>query len=157
MTGKKYLNQLLLCRNVINNDVRRLDELKELALATGSKELKKDVVQKSLKNAGLEDTVGEYVDFELKIIEEVKHYQKLKEKILQEIYHMDSDVKYIELLILRYSQGQRFEEIATNMGYSFGRVTHMHIEALEKFENSYKEMLEEWDERRLCEFCETGK
>ena len=153
MTGKKYLNQLLLCRNVINNDVRRLDELKELALATGSKELKKDVVQKSLKNAGLEETVGEYVDFEIKIIEEVKHYQRLKEKILQEIYHMDSDVKYIELLILRYSQGLRFEEIAINMGYSYERIRHLHGEALEKFGETYKEMLEEWDENRLCEFC----
>lgn len=157
MTGKKYLNQLLLCRNVINNDVRRLDELKELALATGSKELKKDVVQKSIKNAGLEDTVGEYVDFECKIIEEVKKYQRLKEKILQEIYHMDSDVKYIELLILRYSQGLRFEEIAINMGYSYERIRHLHGEALEKFEETNKEMLEEWDERRLCEFGKTGK
>ena len=153
MTGKKYLNQLLLCRNVINNDVRRLDELRELALATGSKELKQDVVQKSLKNAGLEETVGEYVDFEIKIIEEVKHYQRLKEKILQEIYHMDSEVKYIELLILRYSQGLRFEKIAINMGYSYERIRHMHGEALEKFEETNKEMLEEWDENRLCEFC----
>lgn len=157
MTGKKYLNQLLLCRNVINNDVRRLDELKELALTTGSKELKQDVVQKSLKNAGLEDTVGKYVDFELKIIEEVKNYQKLKEKIIQEIYHMDADIKYIELLILRYSQEQRFEEISTNMGYSYERIRHMHGEALKYFENTYKEMLEEWDEKRLREFCETGK
>ena len=154
MTGKKYLNQLLLCRNVINNDVRRLDELRELALATGSKELKQDVVQKSIKNAGLEETVGEYVDFEIKIIEEVKHYQRLKEKILQEIYHMDSDVKYIELLILRYSQGLRFEEIAINMGYSYERIRHMHREALGKFEETNKEMLEEWDENRLRQFCE---
>lgn len=153
MTGKKYLNQLLLCRNIINNDVRRLDELKEMALATGLKELKQDVVQKSTKNAGLEESVGDYVDFERKIIDEVKKYQRFKEKILKEIYHMDSDVKYIELLILRYSQGQRFEEIAINMGYSYERIRHMHGEALAKFEETHKEMLKDWDEKKLCEFC----
>lgn len=142
MTAKKYLNQLMLCRNIINNDARRLDELREMAIATGSKELKADMVQTSVKNEGLEATVGEYVDFERKIIEEIKEYQRLKEKILQEIYHLNSDVKYIELLIYRYSVGQRFEEIAINMGYSFDRVRHMHTEALDAFEKQYKEMLE---------------
>ena len=141
MTAKEYLNQLMLCRNIINNDARRLDELKEMAIATGSKELKADMVQTSVKNEGLEATVGEYVDFERKIIEEIKEYQRLKEKILQEIYHLDSNVKYIELLIYRYSAGQRFEEIAINMGYTYDHIRHLHKKALEAFGKQYREKL----------------
>ena len=74
MQGKEYLEQIRLCKNNINNNLRRLDELREMALATGSKELKADVVQSSISDAGLEDSVGRYVDYEASIREEINKY-----------------------------------------------------------------------------------
>lgn len=41
--------------------------------------------------------------------------------------------EHIELLTRRYIQYQRFEEIAVAMNYSYSRVKHLHIEALEQF------------------------
>ena len=137
MQGKEYLEQIRLCKNNINNNLRRLDERREMALATGSKELKADVVQSSISNAGLEDSVGRYVDYESSIREEINKYMDLKNKINKQIEELNAPPQYVELLMLRYCQFKRFEQIAVEMDYSYERVRHMHKEALIKFENQY--------------------
>jgi hypothetical protein len=145
MTAKEYLNQIRSCKVKLENDQRRLNELKEMALATGSKELKADVVQTSIANAGLEDSVGDYVDFEMKIREDIRKYLELEMKIVRQINSLhcgEQTNAYIELLLRRYDHGERFETIAIAMNYSYEYVRHLHNEALNSFEEQYRKELE---------------
>lgn len=140
MNAKEYLNQIRLYKNRLEHDMARLDELRALATATGSKELKADVVQSSIKNAGLEDTVGDLVDYERKIRADIDQYLRMKEKIISQINNLsagENTNKYIELLLRRYNLGEFFEEIARAMKYTPSHVRHLHREALEAFENQY--------------------
>lgn len=139
MQAKEYLDQIRICKNNIKHNLHRLDELKEMALATGSKELKADVIQVSLTNAGLEDTVGKYVDFEQSIREDIHRYLELKEKIVGEIENLNASPQYIQVLLERYNTCKRFEDIAVTMGYSYETIRHIHTKALIKFEKQYLE------------------
>lgn len=145
MTAKEYLKQIRLFKYTIDNDLQRLEELKLLATATGSKELKQDVVQTSLRNAGLEDVVGDYVDFELMIRDEINEYLKLKSRIVGQINNLDAGERtanFVHLLLARYSSDMRFEQIALEMDYSYEHIRHMHKEALEAFEQQYRKEID---------------
>lgn len=156
MNAKEYLRQIGDCKYQIECDMQRLDELREFATATGSKELKADIVQTSIKNAGLEEIVGKIVDCEVAIRDEIGAYLKLQEFIISQIRGLEADNQYIELLLRRYVHGERFEVIAVGMGYSYERIRHMHGEALEVFGNQYKESICVTDRRRSMQmiFCE---
>lgn len=149
MTAKEYLSQIWKCQLIIKNNQTRLNELKELAMCTGSKELKPDVVQSSIKNAGLEDSVGRYVDFEQKIQNEIGEYLELKNKIVGEIQNLKASPQHIQLLLERYCSCKRFEVISVDMGYSYERIRHMHKEALEYFDEQYKGKCYGSEEKRL--------
>ncbi len=56
----------------------------------------------------------------------------LRESMIAEIEQVQSP-QYVALLLHRYVDGMRFEEIACEMGYSYARVTHLHGEALQAF------------------------
>lgn len=151
MTVKEYLKQIKICRHLIENDINRLEELKLLATATGAKELKHDIVQTSIRNAGLEDKVGNYVDFENQIANEIDGYLKLKNHIVNQINNLsagENTANYIQLLLCRYSSDMRFEEIAVVMNYSYEHIRHLHSEALGAFENQYRKEIELWTGRK---------
>lgn len=154
MTTKDYLKQIRLYKHKVDNDILRLEELKLLATATGSKELKQDVVQTSIRNSGLENVVGDYVDFENRIKAEIDEYLRLKEIIVNQINNLsagDQTVNYIKLLLCRYSCDMRFEEIALEMNFSYEYIRHMHKEALEVFGQQYRKEIE------LCGIGVQGK
>ena len=141
MTAKEYLNQISDTRQVIKAERDRLRDMKELALSVGTKELKADRVQTSIKNEGLEGSVGNYVDYERKIIERIEGYLKLQDRIVDEIYAMNCDKKFKEILNLRYVHLMRLGDIANQMGYTYDHVRHLHRQALEVFGKQYREKL----------------
>lgn len=49
------------------------------------------------------------------------------------------DEPYSTILMLRYVQEKKFEQIAFEMNYSYDWITHLHGEALDKFKNLYGE------------------
>ena len=142
MKAKEYLNQIRDCKNQINLDLRRIDELREYATSMGTKELKQDIVQTSIKNAGLEDMVGKIVDCERAVRDEIRAYLNLQEFIIAQIRGLEGgemSVTYIELLTRRYVQFERFEVISVEMGYSYEWIRHLHGDALAIFEKQYLE------------------
>ena len=142
MKAKEYLNQIRDCKNQINLDLRRIDELREYATSMGTKELKQDIVQTSIKNAGLEDMVGKIVDCERAVRDEIRAYLNLQEFIIAQIRGLDGgemSVTYVELLMRRYVQFERFEVISVEMGYSYEWIRHLHGDALAIFEKQYLE------------------
>jgi DNA-directed RNA polymerase specialized sigma subunit len=141
MTAKEYLNQIRDTRQVIEAERDRLRDMKELALSVGTKELKADRVQTSIKNEGLEGSVGNYVDYERKIIERIEGYLKLQDRIVDEIYAMNCDKKFKEIHNLRYVHLMRLGDIANQMGYTDTHIRHLHSQALEVFAKQYREKL----------------
>ena len=141
MTAKEYLNQIGDTRQVIEAERDRLRDMKELALSVGTKELKADRVQTSIKNEGLEGSVGNYVDYERKIIERIEGYLKLQDRIVDEIYALNCDKKFKEILNLRYVHLMRLGDIANQMGYTYTHIRHLHSQALEVFGKQYREKL----------------
>ncbi len=141
MTPKEYLNQVRDAKYQIESDLKRLDELRDLATATGSRELKQDIVQTSIKNAGLEEPVGKIVDCEAKIREEIKAYLDLKNFIVDQIRNLEAGEltsKYVQLLMRRYIDGESYELISVAMGYSYEWIRHLHSDALVAFGNQYE-------------------
>ena len=141
MTAKEYLNQIRDTRQVIDAEGERLRNMKELALSVGTKELKADRVQTSIKNEGLEGSVGNYVDYERKVIERIEDYLKLQDRIVDEIYAMNCDKKFKQILNLRYVHFMRLGDIANQMGYTYDHIRHLHSQALEVFAKQYREKL----------------
>lgn len=134
MTAKEYLGQLRTLRAGIRAAEKRLAELKEMATAMGTRELKQDVVQSSIKNKGMADAVVNYLDYERAIEVQRKEYLDLKDEIVKKILKLDG--RYAQLLLLRYGEDMRFEQIAEEMGYTYDWTRHMHGEALQAFENA---------------------
>ena len=141
MTAKEYLNQIRDTRQAITAELDRLRNMKELALAVGTKELKADRVQTSIKNEGLEGSVGNYVDYERKILERIEDYRKFEDRIVDEIYAMNCDYKLKHVIYLRYVHLRRLEDIANQMGYTYDHIRHLHSQALEVFAKQYREKL----------------
>jgi DNA-directed RNA polymerase specialized sigma24 family protein len=72
------------------------------------------------------------IDLERDISRKVEKAVALRESMIAEIEQVQSP-QYVALLLHRYVDGMRFEEIACEMGYSYARVTHLHGEALQAF------------------------
>ena len=70
-------------------------------------------------------------DIENEINERIKQLSELYMRILNAIETVD-DINLQNLLHRRYIQGQKWEEIAVNMHYSYMHVCRLHGQALEK-------------------------
>jgi DNA-directed RNA polymerase specialized sigma subunit len=141
MTAKEYLNQVRDVRQAITAEIERLQQMKEMAMSIGTKELKADRVQTSIKNEGLEGTVGNYVDYENKILDRVAEYREFEDKIVDEIHGMNCAYKLKYIIQMKYIDMRRLEDIANEMGYTYDHVRHLHGQALEVFAKQYREKL----------------
>ena len=141
MTAKEYLNQIEEVRTLVKSECERLANMKEMAMSLGTKELKQDMVQTSVKNAGLEESVGSYVDYEQKMQKQIERYIELEDRIVSEIYSLNCSVKIKQILCFKYIHCLTIRDIANQMGYSQDWVKHLHGQGLGVFESQYKEKL----------------
>ena len=128
---KAYLSRLRALEAVIAARKRLLDKLrKERTYLTGI-QYDKDRVQSS-SNGDVMKASDRLIDLERDIAKKVERAVRLREQIITEIWRVENP-QYITLLLRRYVDGMRFEEIACDMGYSYTRITHIHGEALQAF------------------------
>lgn len=132
MNPKRYLMQLRLLDAKILNLQKELDDLRLVAQSTGGLNYD-EKVQTSHQSDAVEKRVIKCVDLENKINCEIDRFIDLKHKIIQEINSMD-DVTHMKILYMRYVEYKRLEEISVELNYSYGRMKHMHGEALNKFQ-----------------------
>ena len=93
-------------------------------------------VQTSPDGSGFSKAVEESVSLQLEIEKRIQRLTKKRHDIITQIEGL-KNTNHIELLKLRYIDGERFEAIACSMGYSFDRIRHMHGEALQAFGRQY--------------------
>ena len=128
---KAYLSRLRALETVIASRKRLLDRLRRERTYISGVRYDKERVQTS-GDADQNRDSDRLIDLERDIARKVEKAVVLRESMIAEIEQVQSP-QYVALLLHRYVDGMRFEEIACEMGYSYARVTHLHGEALQAF------------------------
>ena len=136
MTAKEYLSQIRKAEIIIRIRAQELQRLKEDTAYISAIRYDKARVQTSQDGSGFSKAVEESVSLQLEIEKRIQRLTKKRHDIITQIEGL-KNTNHIELLKLRYIDGERFEAIACSMGYSFDRIRHMHGEALQAFGRQY--------------------
>jgi DNA-directed RNA polymerase specialized sigma subunit len=129
MTAKEYLSQARILDKLIDADIHELERLRALSTSLGTQDYSQDRVQTSGTGDKLCEIVAKIVDLQVKINKEIDQYVKLKEQIKEKISSLNN-TDYKLLLQMRYINGEKWEQIALNMEYSYRHTTRLHGEAL---------------------------
>lgn len=103
LSAKVYLGQLALIDEQINQDIERLEELKQSARSTGSFDYSCERVQTSPIGDKLCSDVSRYVDLDTQINAEIDRFVDAKEQIIREIRGL-RNVNYMKVLYKVYVQ-----------------------------------------------------
>ncbi len=133
MTAKEYLQQVGRAKVRIQSKVKQLEELRCIAQSVGGMDYSKDRVQAS-EGGGMSKAVVNIVGLEEEIKGEIEDYTRLKNKIINDICKLPK-VEHTQLLLYRYVDGMRFEEIAFRMNYTYQYARELHGVALIEFED----------------------
>lgn len=137
MTAKEYLSQIRKAEIIIRIRAQELQKLKEDTAYISAIRYDKVRVQTSQDGgSGFSKAVEESVSLQLEIEKRIQRLTKKRHDIITQIEGLENP-NYIELLKLKYIDDERFEAIACSMGYSYGRIVHMHGEALQAFGRKY--------------------
>ena len=140
LSAKVYLGQLALIDEQINQDIERLEELKQSARSTGSFDYSRERVQTSPIGDKLCSDVSRYVDLDTQINAEIDRFVDAKEQIIREIrglHHAD----YIKVLYKVYVQYKSLKVAAAEMKRSYNYTIEVHRKALEAFEKVYSDLV----------------
>lgn len=142
--AKKYLQRYRQAKNTIRLNQRLIKTMREQSASDPSVFLQaidyaRDKVQVSPKDS-MADKIIKEVDQQDKRKKELEEkndeLEEFCKKVRRQILDMDDCIHYV-ILWLHYIDGYEFEKVATGIGYSYSRTTHVHGEALEAFEKKY--------------------
>ena len=136
MTAKEYLSQIRKAEIMIRIRAQELQKLKADTAYISAIRYDKARVQTSPDGSGFSKAVEESVSLQLEIEKRIQRLTKKRHDIITQIEGLEN-TNYIELLKLKYIDDERFEAIACSMGYSYGRIVHMHGDALQAFGRKY--------------------
>lgn len=135
MTPKQYLSRAILLDEKIEANLEALENLKSRVYNVNSK-FSDDVRVQSSNSCDFTNAIDNLIEMEKKINKLVDKYVDLKNIITLEINSLENST-YSLLLIKRYVLNKNLYDIADEMFYSYGRIRHMHGEALEEFRKVY--------------------
>lgn len=139
MSAKVYLNRVRILNIAINSKINQLKELNEMKTAVGSPTITDDPVQTSKSGEAPYTRIVERIaEIEQEIRDSISCYTDTKARIIEEISAL-SRPEYVDLLVRRYSNFERLEQIAYEMHYSYDHVRRLHGLALSAFEKLYPE------------------
>ena len=131
MTAKEYLSQLITLERLI--EAKRLECERLDAMSKKVTSVLSDCKVDSSHSDRNEDLIIRVIELKKDISEQIKVYAELQAKISKEIDAIE-DVRYRSLLIMRYVNGLKFEEISEKMHYGTRWVLALHREALKEFD-----------------------
>lgn len=136
LSAEQYLGQLEVIDIQINQDLRRLEEMKHAAGGMGAIRYDKDNVQTSPEGDRLCLDVARYVEFNQKIEAEVDRYVDIKNQLIGEIRVLHTP-KSVDVLYRKYVEFKSLVEIADAIGLSYVQVKRVHKRALQEFEERW--------------------
>lgn len=139
LSAKVYLGQLALIDEQINQDIERLEELKQSARSTGSFDYSRERVQTSPIGDKLCSDVSRYVDLDTQINAEIDRFVDAKEQIIREIRSLRC-ADYVKVLYKVYVQFKTIKDIAYEIQRSYKYTLDIHKKALKAFEEMYPDL-----------------
>lgn len=134
MTAKEYLNQAYRLNELIESNLRELEQLEALATHITSGDTSKDRVQGgSETHDRMGDTMAKIVDLKKEINAEIDMYVDLKKEIRSRIMQIKNNTEKL-ILKYRYLEFSTWEEIAVVLGFTFQWVHVLHKRALKNFD-----------------------
>lgn len=127
MTAKEYLQQYLDADREINAKLEEISRLRAMATAT-TQTLSADRVQSSPENK-IERICGKIADMEAEVDTEIDRLIEIKKRVKTAI-RVVPDASQRAVLERRYILGERWEEIAVDLHYTYRHVTRLHGRAL---------------------------
>lgn len=136
MTAEQYLEQIEAIDMQINQDIRRLEQMRSAATGTKAIRYDTDPVQTSPEGDRLLLDVAKYVELEKRINAEIDRFIDVKDLIIRQIRGLHI-VKNVQFLYLRYVDYMPLEEISKEMGMSYSTLMRIRRNALKEFEERY--------------------
>lgn len=137
MTAKQYLRQLSDLDDLINQELRDIENLQKKRTCLRGISYDQDRVQTSPKGeAPFVHEIEKLADLEERIREDVQKYTDLKHTIIIQINGLENKT-FVKILYRRYVVGESLCKIAADLDYSYDRVKHLHGYALKAFEYKY--------------------
>ena len=131
MTAKEYLSQLMNLERLI--EAKRLECERLDAMSKKVTSVLSDCKVDSSHSDRNEDVIIRVIELKKDISEKMKAYVKLQAEISKEIDEIEN-VRYRSLLIMRYVNCLKFEEISEKMHYGTRWVLVLHRGALKEFD-----------------------
>ena len=132
LTPKEYLRQVHRLHVLIEQRTAEREALKAFD-GIGGIDYAEDRVQATRKSdAVFVKTVERLIMLDRQIAELIGEYSEKKNRIIGEIHRME-DPTYISVLYKRYVEFKALEDIASEMGYSYEYMRHLHGYALKDF------------------------
>lgn len=132
MNAKDYLKQVLLLEEKITQKQMRYDEILRTATSIKAIGYNEEKVQTSSTTDDISNVVIRYMELQEEINHDIDNFIDVKNKVITEIQAL-SNVKFVNLLFMRYIQGKRLDEIAASLNYSYQYARELHSCALKAF------------------------
>lgn len=139
LSAKKYLSQLAVIDETINQDLERLSEMKENASRSKGIDYSRERVQTSSAGDKLCIDVTQYVMLNEEINAEIDRFVEAKQRIIKEIRELH-DVNYVQVLYKVYVQFKTLTMASREMRRSYNYVLNVHKKALKEFEEIHKNL-----------------
>ena len=139
MTAKNYLSQIRALELTARILERKMEDLREQAAGLKAVAYDKDKVQSTPKNA-FEETMVRLAETEAMYKKAIADHHQAVQTRTQQIGELEKP-EHVKVLMLRYVDGLRYDDIAERMEYSTDWVKHLHQAALEEFERRHEKTL----------------
>ena len=139
LSARVYLEQLALIDEQINQDIERLEEMKQSARSTGSFDYSRERVQTSPVGDKLCSDVTRYVTRDEQINREIDSFVDAKEQIIREIRGLRC-ADYVKVLYKVYVQFKTIKDTAYEIQRSYKYTLDIHKKALKAFEEMYPDL-----------------
>ena len=133
MQAKEYLLQIKHLDLMITAWIQQKDDMRSQLYSLSSPKYDGVAVQGTKDPDKFSEMWARIDQKERKICREIDKLADAKQVITEEIGRIE-DTRYVEILLRRYVQMQKLEDIANEMSYSYDRIRHLHGFALLEFE-----------------------
>lgn len=135
MDTKQYLNQVSRFDLMIKNKMTELSQYKELMYGISAINYE-ERVQTSPDFDKMTGKIDKVLKMESKIVDLIEKYVEKKDLIISQIDSMENET-YYRVLVARYIENKTFEDIASEMKYSWRQIIRIHGRALQEFEKKF--------------------
>lgn len=130
MTPKEYLNQVRFLDIKINNKLKEVENLKEMALTLKSSSFEEKVQISKESGDSIGESIARVIDLEREITNDIDNLIAIKKVVIETIDSI-GDSECIDLLYKRYINYSTWEQIAVDMKYTIRNIYNIHGRALE--------------------------